>query len=508
MITTKKRTVNESACRKILTGMIVSTPFMNEVGSFYNPDLIDVRFVRTIAEWCMDYYKRYGVAPGAHIKDIFSTYEESMEPTERDLVAGLLLDLSYTYENAKPENDQYLLDLAEKFFKEKSLTNLFREANGLIVQGNPEEAEQLLGSYKRVGRPQSTGENPFLSAEATERAFARNAKSLFTFPGKLGLMLNDELKRERFIGVLGADKSGKSFWLNEIALQASKARCNVALFQVGDMTEDQVRVRLGVRLCSRNEREKYCGAHLSPTLDCKLNQTGKCAKGKACRALPTGGDDPAKVKNLFLQERRHKPCCDCAKEPWFVPSLWYEAIPKVNPITWRDAWRAGNKLLCRIKGRGFRLSCYASETLNVAKIKASLDEWETQEDFIPDVIVIDYADNLCADNKKEDHRDQINTTWKLLRGLSQDRHCLLVTATQADAESYDKPLLSRKNFSENKLKNAHVTAMIGLNQSTEEKQSGLMRLNTLVQREGEFFSNKVTHIAMDLWRGRPLLFSF
>jgi len=95
-----------------------------------------------------------------------------------------------------------------------------------------------------------------------------------------------------------------------------------------------------------------------------------------------------------------------------------------------------------------------------------------------------------------------------LRGLSQERHCLMVTATQASARAYGKDLIDMSDYSEDKRKYAHVTAMIGLNQTPDEKKVGIMRINMIVQREGEFFSERTVKIAQDLRIGRPLLFSF
>ena len=137
-----------------------------------------------------------------------------------------------------------------------------------------------------------------------------------------------------------------------------------------------------------------------------------------------------------------------------------------------------------------------------------LDSWEVFEGFIPDVIVIDYADNLAPENTREEYRHQQNRTWKMLRGLSPERHCLVVTATQANTASYDQTTLTMKNFTEDKRKYAHVTGMFGLNQSTEEKRAGLMRLNSLVMREDEFYAEDEVNVAQAIWKGAPLLFSF
>ena len=96
------------------------------------------------------------------------------------------------------------------------------------------------------------------------------------------------------------------------------------------------------------------------------------------------------------------------------------------------------------------------------------------------------------------------------RALSQERHALLITATQADAESYKKGRLSLSNFSEDKRKLAHVTAQYGLNQDPQgrEKKLGIMRINEIVVREGEFSADNEVYVLQDLAAGRPFLESF
>jgi hypothetical protein len=136
--------------------------------------------------------------------------------------------------------------------------------------------------------------------------------------------------------------------------------------------------------------------------------------------------------------------------------------------------------------------------------------WEKQDNFVPDIILIDYADILAsdADSSRLEPRNQQNKIWQRLRKLSQQKHCLVVTATQADAASYDKNTLGLSNFSEDKRKYGHVTAMYGLNQSPEEKQIGIMRVNELVIRDGAFDRMNQIKILQCLEIGRPFLDSF
>lgn len=504
-----RTTVDGSVERKLLTGMIVSTEFMEGVTSFYNPELVETRFVRTVADWCVEYFQRYNRAPNVHIKDIFESHADQMNPAEKDLISDMLASLSDEYERADKTNVHYLLDQAEAYFKTRSLTKLTKEISGHLLEGNVQDAETLLSSYKRIGRPLSLGENPFKSVDTISRAFEHEETPLFSIPGRLGAMLNGEFKRDRFLAITGPEKRGKTWWLNEIAIRAAKARCNVALFQIGDMSEDQVTLRLSIRLAGKSNVPYYCQAHESPVPDCLLNQLGRCQKGNKRKPLAAKIEKHL-LKDMFLSRRHadHTPCCECMADRSFKGSLWYRRVPETKPLTWREAWKTGCRFLGRIKGRDFRLSVHPSDQLSVSGIKGILDNWETFDDFIPDVVVIDYADNLAPEDRREEYRHQQNRTWKLLRGMSQERHCLVVTATQASARAYDKELIGMGDYSEDKRKYAHVTAMVGLNQTQDEKKVGLMRMNMIVQREGEFFSEFTVKVAQDLRIGKPLLFSF
>ena len=69
-----------------------------------------------------------------------------------------------------------------------------------------------------------------------------------------------------------------------------------------------------------------------------------------------------------------------------------------------------------------------------------------------------------------------NEIWKNLRALSQSRNCLVLTATQADAKSYEKNVLTMSNYSEDKRKFAHVTAMYGLNQDKHGREKKTLQM--------------------------------
>ena len=506
-----KTVIDASPERKLLINMIISTKLLEGIASFYDPDLIGSKYARTVAEWCMRHFNEFHEAPGVHIKDIFENHADRMEEAERTLTSDLLSNLSSEYERAEGASVKVQLSMAGNYFKKQYLSSLSKQISASLSDGDVEEAEKTIVSYKCVGGPESTGRDlNKLNTGDLLTAFEREETPLFTFPGQLGWMLNSEFNRNRFFAILGSEKRGKTWWLNEIAIRAAYARCNVAMFQVGDMSEDQVLLRLSIRLAGRSNKPRYCSQHETPVLDCVFNQLGKCQKGKKGKSL-CDKIDRTKLKGMFLSGAHdsHVPCSECKKSEHFKGSLWYKMMPEVKPLTGKDAGKAWQTFQSRTRGKSFILSVHPSSTLSVAGIEGELNKWEASDGFVPDVIVIDYADNLAPENLKEDnYRLQQVQTWKSLRGLSQKHDCLVVTATQANAASYDQETLEMKNFSESKTKYAEITAMIGLNQTADEKTAGIMRINMLAAREGEFFSGRAVKVAQDLWRGRPLLFSF
>lgn len=120
----------------------------------------------------------------------------------------------------------------------------------------------------------------------------------------------------------------------------------------------------------------------------------------------------------------------------------------------------------------------------------------------------DYADILAGPMPGgTESREQINATWKALSKMRQDLRCLVITATQANADAYEADLLNRRNFSEDKRKHAHVTAMFALNRSDAEKRMGVYRLNWLDRRDEAYSEREVCYVAGCLETAQPMILS-
>lgn len=509
--------------RRIIIGMIVSTEYLQAIQSAYNLRYLKSSMAKRLASWCMEYFRKYNKAPGRDIEGIFfeklkkgNMPKEVAEEIEEDILPGL----SDEYAEEHKFNFQYLLDQTRTYFKERRVAIHIEDLQGMIDTGEVDQAETTAASF-RLGADGVEEELDLSQPEVVEKemqnAFNRELQNVITYPGALGDMWNNQLVRGGFFALMGKEKIGKTYQLLDLAIRAIRCKSNVAFFQAGDMTKGQQLKRIGVYLAKRSNMPKYCGKIYTPTLDCILHQIDYCEKKERedCKApFPDFVAVEEYCKNVSWDDLKgavdrfddsYTPCRNCRE---MIPTVWYKPITVREPLNAEVATRYTNKFFETYKKK-FRLSTHPTRTLSVQMMRGLLDTWERKDGFVPDVIIVDYADIMAAD-RKDEHRHQVDQIWGGLRGLSQERHCLMVTATQADRASYRQNRIYITNVSEDKRKLAHVTAMYGLNQDKEgrEKAMGLIRINELVVREDDFSSDNEVHVLQCLPIGRPFMGSF
>jgi len=315
-----------------------------------------------------------------------------------------------------------------------------------------------VASWGRVEMGPGTGLDILQDKTSVREAFEHVSDPLISYPGALGRFFGDQLGRDEFVAITGATGRGKTWWLLDLAWMGIRQGRRVAFFEVGDMSKNQIVRRFMCRAARHPIRPPL-------TLD-----------------VPTAisleeGAEQAEVETEVLQ---FGGVLDAAK-----------------------AWKACEKKTRRHKTPLLRLSVHPNSSISVDGIRSILAVWE-RGGWVPDVIVIDYADILaCPAGFTPGDRDAIAETWKQMRNLSQARHCLVLTATQADANSYEAHTIRRGNFSDDRRKNDHVTGMLGINATEPEADKGIFRLNWTKRRETAYSESRCVHVAGCLSIGRP-----
>lgn len=463
----KREKINLQIERQIVTGLVVSTEFLSQMAPILDVTLLQSRHFQLIAGWTLDYFTKYEKAPKVDIEGIYHAWAVGSQAEEDliDLVHEVLESLSESFLSAPNLNIPYLLDSAFKYLSNRKLEALKDVLEYHLEANNPEAAEKALSEYYPVAKSSDSEIDPFNDMLAWDAAYADRQASLIEWkePGAKTFFGN-AFSRDALIAILAPEKRGKTWFCLEFAIRALSQRKKVALFEVGDMSASQIMRRLGVRLSKRPAFKKDLGVIQIPK---RLFHAGK----------------EVEIENKEIT-------CDCTANSNSSKKA-VEMFLRANGI--------------KPKESHFKLSVHPNSSINVHDISAILKKWELYEEFIADIVIIDYAD-ILANEPGTGHlssRDQINSTWKALRRLSQEKHCLVIAPTQADAASYNTRLLDLKNFSEDKRKLSHVTGMLGLNQCGDEKIKGIMRLNWIVLREDSFSVDKCLHVGQCLKLGRP-----
>lgn len=444
---------------RVLAGMATDQTVCARIASRW-PDggLFGVDWADLIGGWCVDHLRQYGRPPGKQIAPIFEAWASNGSASD-SVIDAVERFLHYVSDVGAESNDaaDHLLDIAGRLFNRVRVQRAIDDAERELDGGDPGAAYESLTALSRVELGPGSLVVPSSDFAVWDQAFSpERQKPLITYPGKLGLFVGRTFRRETLSAIQASDKVGKSWFLMDAAFRAVRSRSRVAYFEAGDLGQDETIMRLGMRATRRPQWKKE-----------------NCA-------IPTGFD---KQRN---------------------PIYRYETFK--DNLTPREAFKAFNKV-CR-GGDRLRLSCHENGTLSADDIQSILDDWARQA-WRPDVICIDYADIMAPPAGVRDTLDQIDGTWRALRRLSQRAHALVLTATQAKATAYTARAKTqgRQHFSGRKTKNAEVEAMLGLNQTADEKDKGVWRLNWIVNRGMPYSDAAWVTVAGCLAIGCPVLVS-
>ena len=454
--------------RQIVTAMIVDGNVLSRIAAQWQKGLFRTGWVEMVARWCVLHFEKYGKAPEQKIRTLFDAWAiRQTDQTTVQLVEKFLLGLSEDWASAKSAvNPDFVVDQAATQFNRVRLERLRDDLESDLTNGDEARALERVVKYNRVELGAGSGVHVLGDVVSIEQAFEHKREPLVTYRGALGRFFGSALERDGFVAFMGPEKRGKTWWLIDVAYRAVTVdRRRVAFFEVGDMSQHQIMRRFMCRVSRQPLRSRDYQYPKSITLSEQGNESIVELETRAGKALTSKQAVEA-----------------CAK-------LMENRLATRDPL--------------------LRLSVHPNSSLSVAGMRNVLDGWERQSGWTPDVVVVDYADILAAPAgfTGENVREGVNTTWKQLRALSQERHCLVVTATQANAQSYNASLLDMANFSEDKRKYAHVTGMVGLNCTATEKQRGVMRLNWLALREDESSPTHCVHVAGCLALGNPAVCS-
>lgn len=479
--------------------MITSTKFCREIEKSYKKEYLLTTHAQIIAKWSIDYFRKYKEAPFKKIQDIYYLEKQNLKEADGEIISAFLSRLSTQVEQNESFNDEYILDEGKKYFKKRSLSITVDNIKALLELNKIADAEKEIQKYREIAAKSSGWVDPFLEKEVISYFQDEKDKShqLFKMPGALGKLIG-YFERGQLFSVFAPIKRGKSFWLQEVAIQATLDGMKTIFISL-EMGTHSVKRRIYKRLTAKSDQTKE---FVYPCFDCLKNQENSCRKlirENNIRLLEETGDKPE-----YDEKSNYRPCIKCRGSKDFVVGSWFTTIS-------RDKMRSGETVKT-IKGlrnlmlkSNFRFQSYPAFSANLSQIKSDIEELESTVGFIPDVIVIDYPDILAPEDSRIIGRERIDETWKALKNLASTRHCFVMVASQTNRGSFDKRNVVQTDASEDIRKFAHIDGGIALNQLPGEKREGIIRVALIAERDGEFDQFKSCLVLQQLELGQTCL---
>lgn len=458
--------------KSIAIGAIVSKRFCNEISKAMDLEYIQSNYVRVILDWCLDYYSKYGSAPERYITQVFEAEKGELTRGDANIIESLLEEISDRYDE-KPVNEEYLIDKAFKYFRKRELVLRAKNTISLLDDNKLEDAELEFTGFKDVAPIQSNWVD-ILDTKNIVNTIDERENPLFKFPGAMGKLIGP-LHRGWLVTIMGPRKSTKTYNMVDMAKMMAMDGLKVAFFSF-EMNRFQISERFLLNITAQSSKKSY----VVPCFDCVLNQTGECDLPERTNNETLVGEDDDIPD--YSPDMSYKPCTVCRNvlPEVYEPSSWWETIRK-EELTLGSAVQS-IKEFRNMFGNCIKVRCFPKFTATTRDMDNELDLLEYKHGFIPDVVLCDYAAIMAPENRKEQGRDILDTTYKSLGRLANTRNTLVITAHQSKRFTKGKKVLNEDDTSDEIRIVGHVDLMITLNKTVKEAKRGVARVGVAAHR--------------------------
>lgn len=413
---------------------------------FENPDY------KILVSYIQSYFKKYSRPPKKLVVSYIEKHKNQFENEElyRSLKKTLITSAESIDDLLDKYESQFIIDDAELFIKAAVLRLTMDEINLALENDDEENAMRI---YEKMIIPEVQRSNIVSFEDDLDKqreVLRKNRNLIIQFKNEVGLLVGP-LYRGDFLTWVAPTMTGKSWWLMWTAKQCRERGLNV-LFLSLEMQEQSI--------LRRFEQMYY----------------RRTLYGEEVSIAKFIQDDDNKYKII------HKKINAAQLKPEDISQLKIKTMGK-HP-------HGRLKIVCRAG-------------INIAEVKAILSELKYQNSFVPDVVVLDYADKMTTVRKYNNEREILGVIWKDLRDLALSNNILLVTASQTNRAAWDKHF-GREAIAEDSRKLNEVTCAIGIMADKKDRELGLSMLRLLKVRDG-YYENRDAYCSCNYHIGQPVL---
>ncbi len=404
----------------ILTLLVWDDDSAKFIRNVLQPEWLESSIHRKLVTAAYTYLDTYHTAPKAHDIDLLTELGDK----EAQLGKIILDDLKANHEAGV--NVKYVRDNLEQFIRHKQLSTAGTEFLEYLTAGQLDEAETTI---TKVLKQRFSLFEPGLYLKDF------GLTDLLTPPEDmvmLGIPALDEVEQVPTRGavylIIGGAKKGKSWSLIHIARQAALQRKRV-LYITLELSERQVVTRLGMSVAAATKRPQ-----------------------DAFKLVSIQTDELGRFLALDLQQLE-KPRPSLQNDKDFITNLI-------------KSTRLGERILVKQ---------FPNKRLTMNGLIAYLDSLETSANFIPDVLIVDQADNLKIAGQQP-LRIELGEIYQELRGLAVERNMAVATVTQSNREGVKAGSTKDTHVAEDYSKIGTVDTVLTYSQTQSEKDLGVARL--------------------------------
>lgn len=481
--------------KQLVTNLITNDEYCRTILPLIDEEFISSKSILTIIRWIDNYFESYQHAPKKGIIDIFDNESALLKLEEREHIEKILQHLSDTSYESDGDNTPYLIDEGKKFLRKRHFELKIKAAQSHLSRGELNEAEQVLEERFDIKDELDISQSWYdvdytqnVIAKMTQREDIDNA--FFRYPGRLGKFIGN-LDPGWFVGIVGPSKRGKTIYLMETAHIAMHRRMNTLVYSL-EMPIDQLFMRSMKSFTGASIAENDY-ENLIPVFDCELNQKNEC--NKECRV-----GFGSCFNNGALMEYDDNPeweiCTVCRGTRDFYPAAWRKPITRKAYS--EDSYFKRVRAFTRLYGKYVRAIFHPSRTASVETLDSDLYYLQHKHAWTPQVVVLDYADLLTPSRNSSQKRFELDDIWEGLRSIAQQKHILLVTASQTNRGGVDSKYVRETDIAEDYSKIAKLDLGIGLCQTEDMKKQGMMNINKVISRHTEFIQSEVCTCLQEL----------
>lgn len=376
-----------------------------------------------------EYIDRYKTAPKDHIADLMSDkLDKKANKLESNLYTDILMGIADQHTTI---NSKYVMGQLENFIKRQSLRSIAIDLSKALqkdTDSSLEEAEKLITSSRASV---TSVFDPGLRLSNKDRVLDFLDQQVNCFP--TGIPEFDKrgfgpTRKELWLYIAAA-KRGKTWMLIQLAKMAMIHRLRVCHISL-EMSEERSAQRYMQALFAMSKRKEK---KIVTKFD--RDQLGRMV----------GFEDKEMVPKLTMDD------------------------PNIRAKLTKRIEKFGPRMLDNIIVKQF-----PTGTLTVRQLEAYIDGLESNERFIPDLLIIDYPDLMKID--KTNYRLGIDEIYKELRGMGVTRNMAVAVVSQSHRAAAKSKHVGSDNVAEAYSKVAHADCIITYNQTVAEQKMGLARL--------------------------------